>query len=193
MPDSMEMPEALRQLARAWWLFLLIGLLCVAAGIIVLAQPHISLATLAVVAGIFLLLDGIFEVIASFGSATEHRGLVALLGIVTIVVGVVLVRHPSTSIVAIALLVGIWLIAYGVIRFIGAFFQPAYRGWAMFTSIVEVIAGIVIVSSPDIGVITLALFIGIAFVLRGIGMCVIAFALRSAKDTLPGPPGAVPA
>jgi uncharacterized membrane protein HdeD (DUF308 family) len=41
-----------------WWLFVLAGVLSIAAGVIVLFKPGDSLATLAVIAGIFLLIDG---------------------------------------------------------------------------------------------------------------------------------------
>ena len=46
-----------------WWLLLLVGALSVVAGVILLFKPSDSLATLAVIAGIFLLLDGILELV----------------------------------------------------------------------------------------------------------------------------------
>jgi uncharacterized membrane protein HdeD (DUF308 family) len=51
----------LRRVVGPWWLWLLLGLVGIAAGVIVLAWPAISLLTLAVVSGIFLLVDGAFE------------------------------------------------------------------------------------------------------------------------------------
>jgi hypothetical protein len=56
-------------------------------------------------------------------------------------------------------------------------------------AVLEVIAGIVIVSIPSIGVATLAVLIGITFVLRGLGMCVLALALRRRAST---PAGSTP-
>ena len=46
--------EDLHEATWAWWLFMLLGL-GIAAGVIVLAKPGDSLATLAVVAGVFVL------------------------------------------------------------------------------------------------------------------------------------------
>jgi hypothetical protein len=106
----------LRDITWGWWLVVLVGVLSILAGVIILAQPASSLATLAVIAGIFLLLDGILELIASFMRSTTNRGLVALLGVLTAVVGVLLIRHPVGGVTAVALLIGIWLIATGVIR-----------------------------------------------------------------------------
>ena len=103
----------------------LIGVLSIAAGITILIKPGDSLSTLAVIAGIFLLVDGILELAASLMGGTQNRGMLALLGVLTAIVGVLLIRHPIQGIVAIALLIGIWLIAVGVIRIIAAFESPS--------------------------------------------------------------------
>jgi uncharacterized membrane protein HdeD (DUF308 family) len=50
----------------------------------------------------------------------------------------------------------------------------------------------VIVSSPDIGVATLALLVGISFLVRGIGLCMLAWTLRAAHHALGAPPSAAP-
>ncbi|MCW2952536.1 MAG: hypothetical protein JWQ48_1706 [Conexibacter sp.] len=42
-------------MTSSWWLLVVVGLMSVAAGIVVLAKPSDSLTTLSVVAGIFLL------------------------------------------------------------------------------------------------------------------------------------------
>jgi hypothetical protein len=62
-------PE-LGEVTWGWWLLVLVGVLGVVAGVIILAKPGSSLQTLAVIAGIFLLVDGIFELAAAFMPAT---------------------------------------------------------------------------------------------------------------------------
>ena len=166
--------------ARAlWWIFGLVGLLSVAAGVIVLVEPGISLVTLAVITGIYFLIDGIFEIASAIMGGTPNRGLLALLGAVSAIAGVILIRHPIQGVVAIALLVGLWLITIGIVHFVRAFEEPEHRLMSILVALLEGIAGIVIVSSPDIGVATLALFVGIALILRGIALCGLAWATRS--------------
>jgi uncharacterized membrane protein HdeD (DUF308 family) len=167
-----------REATWGWWLVLLTGILCIIAGAIVLAKPSDSLVTLAVIAGIFILVDGIFEIAASFSRATLNRGLVAILGVLSAIVGVLLVRHPIAGVAAIALLIGIWLIAFGVVRFVAAFDLPDGRVWNIIVAVIEVIAGIVIVSSPDIGFATLAVLVGLGFIFKGVAMCVLGWQLR---------------
>jgi uncharacterized membrane protein HdeD (DUF308 family) len=53
--------------------------------------------------------------------STPNRGLVALFGVLTAIVWVLLIRHPIGGVTAVALLIGLWLIAIGVIRFVTAF------------------------------------------------------------------------
>ena len=161
MADSMREAEA-KELSWGWWLIVLVGLLSFVAGVIILVKPGDSLATLAVIAGIFLLIDGILELAESFMSSTRNRGMVALFGVITAIVGVLLIRHPVGGVTAVALLIGLWLIVIGVIRFATAFEEYEHRAWYAFAGVVELIAGIVIVANPDIGYATLAILVGIA-------------------------------
>jgi uncharacterized membrane protein HdeD (DUF308 family) len=190
MPEYAEAPDPLTELSRAWWLLMIVGVMCLTAGVIVVAQPDISIVTLAVIAGIFLLVDGIYDVIVAIAERGEGRGLLALLGVLSAVVGIILIRHPIETAVAVALLVGIWLIAIGVVRLIGAFAIAGNRGWELLVAFVEIVAGIVIVAIPDIGVTTLAIFIAIAFILRGIGLCAAAWVLRAVRPEAAAPPAA---
>jgi uncharacterized membrane protein HdeD (DUF308 family) len=183
-----EVPDPVEQVTRWWWLLLVVGLMCVAAGVIVLVQPDISIVTLAVIAGIFLLVDGIYDVIVAIADRGEGRGLVALIGVISAIAGIILIRHPIESVVAIALLVGIWLVIVGILRLIRAFEYAVNRGWNVFVALLEIVAGIVIVAVPDIGVTTLALLIGIAFIVRGILLSAAAWVLRAARNA--GPPAA---
>jgi uncharacterized membrane protein HdeD (DUF308 family) len=175
------MQEQLRTITWGWWLIVLVGVLSILAGVIVLAEPGNSLATLAVIAGIYLLLDGILELIASFMRSTENRGLMALLGVLTAVIGVLLIRHPISGVTAVALLIGIWLIAMGVIRFVTAFAEFQHRSWHALAGALELIAGTVIVANPNIGYATLAVLVGIGFLLNGIGLITLGWGIRDVR------------
>jgi uncharacterized membrane protein HdeD (DUF308 family) len=184
-----------RELARVWWLLALLGTLSVAAGVIVLVKPAISLITIAIVTGIFLLVDGIVEVSWSLFDAVENRGLVAVLGAVSAIAGVILIRHPIRSVVAIALLLGLWLIVAGVTRLVRAFGERRREVSSVLLAVLEVIAGIVIVSSPGIGVATLALLIGISLIVRGVGLFAVGWLMHmhgAHGAGKPTPTGATP-
>lgn len=181
MADEALRAEDLRTATGGWWLVLLIGVLSIGVGIAVLVKPGDSLATLAVISGIFLLVEGILELAASLVHGTQSRGMVAVLGVITAIVGVLLIRHPIQGVTAIALLIGIWLITVGVIRIVASFEVAGHRGWSLVAGVVELIAGIVIVSDPNIGFATLALLVGIAFIINGAAMLALGWTMHAVR------------
>jgi len=180
--------EEVRRLTRLWWLVVALGLVSLAAGVIVILKPSNSLKTLAVIVGIFVLLDGIAELILVFDRRTANRGLVAVLALLDLVVGILLIRHPVSGVKAIALLLAIWLIAAGVVRLVIAFDTHGDRLGRFIVAAIEIVFGIVIVANPNIGFATLALLVGLAFIVNGIGMIAFGLLLRAVHHQ-PRPPG----
>lgn len=181
MSASSVSPDELREATWGWWLALLIGLVSVTAGVIVIAKPSDSLKTLAVILGIFILVDGIAALVGALIGRRESRGLLAVLGVISVVAGVLLIRHPLGGVRAVALLLGIWLIAAGVVRLIAAFDDPENRLWRIVIALVLAVVGIVIVAAPHIGYATLALIAGIGFILYGIGMVAVGWAMHTVR------------
>ena len=180
--------EDVLRFTRLWWLVAALGVLSLAAGVIVIVKPSNSLKTLAVIVGIFVLLDGIAEFVLAFDRRTANRGLVALLALLDLVVGILLIRHPLGGVKAIALLLAIWLIAAGVVRLMIAFDTHGDRLGRFVVAAIEIAFGIAILANPNIGYATLAVLIGLAFILNGIGMIAFGLLLRAVKHQ-PRPPG----
>ena len=164
---STNIPDALKDFRSLWWLFVLFGLITLAAGIILIAWPGPSLVTIAVVIGIFLLVDGVIDVIASIAGRGEGRGLVAMLGVLSIIAGLILVKHPFSALAALVIIVGIWFIVSGVGRFVAAFSDSEYRGTNIAVGVLDILAGIVVLAWPHLSLKTLAVLAGIIFVIRG--------------------------
>ncbi len=194
MPELNDSEESvlagLRGIAGLWWLTAGIGLLSISAGIVVLIKPGGSLKTIAVITGVFILIDGIVALLAALSHSTASRGLAALIGALDLVVGVFLIRDPVRGVLVIALFVGIWLIATGALRFVLAFDVQGDRVWRLLVAAGEMTAGIVIVVWPKVGLATLALLIGISLIVNGISFTALGFALRSIRDQLPRRPAA---
>lgn len=104
---------------------LLSGLLYVGGGIWVLAFPIDSEVSLTLFVGFLLAFEGVMELAASASAQGGARGLVLIDGIVTAILGVMLIAEwPSDSIWAIGLLFGIGM-AFSAINLISAPNQPA--------------------------------------------------------------------
>jgi uncharacterized membrane protein HdeD (DUF308 family) len=171
--------------ASGWWLLVLLGVASLVAGVILVFKPSNSLAALAVIFGIFLLLDGIAAVVSSF-QREEGRALLAIIGIVGIVVGILLIRHPTHAVNAIGLIIGIWLVAAGAVGLVNAVVERQRLILRLALAVLEIVFGIVIVSNPHIGYATLAILIGIWLILNGLGMILLGIALRAAGSELAG-------
>lgn len=74
----------------------------------------------------------------------------------------------------------------GMVALIGALTaivveEREHHVWHGFAGIIELIAGIVVVANPDIGFATLAILVGIAFILNGIGMTALGWGVRDVR------------
>ncbi len=182
--------DHLRPVTSFWWLFMLFGVATLGVGVFFVVSPHETLSTFTVIAGIFLLVDGVLAILASVFSPGEGRGLLALIGVLSVLAGLVLIKKPFDTLVVFTLIVGVWFVAAGIVRFVVGLSTPEGRGANIVTAILDLIAGIVILSWPDLSLSTLAVIIGIVLILRGIGFIVSAWALHKLNDDLPGSPTA---
>lgn len=164
-----------------WWLLVLIGIVSVVAGGILVAKPSHSLATLSVIFGIFLLIDGIIDVASSFGRGEENRALTAIFGLLAIVIGILLIRHPTTAVSAIGLIIGIWLVAAGALRLLRAFTFGGHVVLRVLIALLEIVVGVIVVSDPHIGYATLAILLGIWLIINGLAWIGLGIVVRAAR------------
>jgi uncharacterized membrane protein HdeD (DUF308 family) len=181
--------EAVEVVARAWWLGLIVGLISLVGGIVLIAYPGPTLTVIALLVGIELLIGGVFLIVGALGQPSGSRLGGVLGGALAMIAGVIVLRHPSGSILVVALAVGLYLILAGVLRLVGAFETREGRGWLVLAALVDLALGILIVSWPEFGIKTLAIVFGVVLIVRGLALVVIAFALRGAARELgsPGP------
>jgi uncharacterized membrane protein HdeD (DUF308 family) len=180
----------LLQFAKLWWLLVLFGIVAIAVGIFFVASPHETLATFTVIAGIFLLVDGVLALLASAFGRGEGRGLLAIVGALSVIAGLVLIQKPFGTLVVFALIVGVWFAVAGVVRFVSAVDTPEGRAGNIVIALVDLAAGIVILVWPELGLATLAVIIGIVLILRGILFIGTGWMLRSVGRAGPTPAGA---
>ena len=178
----------LRPVTSFWWLFALFGVATLAVGVFFVVSPHETLSTFTVIAGIFLLVDGVLALLASIFNKGDGRGLLALIGVLSVLAGLVLIKKPFDTLVVFTLIVGVWFVAAGIVRFVVALASPEARGGNIITAILDLIAGVVILSWPDLGLATLAVIIGIVLILRGVFFIVAGWQLRKLADHQPGSP-----
>ena len=92
----------------------LLGILGLLAGVVTFARPLRSSVVLVVVIGAFWLVGGIIDLVASvFGHSVPGRGWRILGAVVSVVAGVIALSWPGITVVAMARVLGIWMILLG--------------------------------------------------------------------------------
>jgi len=104
---------------KSWGKFLfwaLLGVLYVVAGFIVFENPLLAAATLTLFLGVALVISGIVRVFLAFGmNAAAPWGLVALSGVITLVLGAIILAHwPVSSLYVLGIFLSVDLIFAGI-------------------------------------------------------------------------------
>jgi len=183
-PLSRDIGDQLGRIGRHWGWLLFFGILMVAAGVCAVVWPGPTVLVLAILFGIQIIVSGIFSFINAF-AADESGGMRVwnvILGLLGIVIGLYAVRHILVSVVALALLIGIYWVAYGIAQIYMAIAhrELPHRGWIGFIGALSVFAGIIVIAWPGPSLVTLALVLGIWLIIYGIMEIVLAFRVRSA-------------
>ena len=183
-PAEKDIAGYLGRIGRHWGWLLFFGILMVIAGIFAVAWPGPTVIVLAILFGIQILVSGIFSFINAF-AADESGGMRVwnvILGLLGIVIGLYAIRHIIVSVVALALLIGIYWVAYGIAQIYTAIahHESQHRGWMGFIGALSVIAGIIVIMWPGISLVTLAFVLGFWLIVYGIMEIAVAFRVRSA-------------
>jgi uncharacterized membrane protein HdeD (DUF308 family) len=159
--------EELHRFASLWWLIVLFGVAVLGLGIFFVASPHETLSTFTVIGGIFLLVDGVLALIAAVFGRGEGRSLLALIGVLSAIAGLVLIKKPFATLTVFILILGVWFVVAGVVRFVAALGEPDGRGGNIAVAVLDLLAGIVILAWPGPSLATLAVIIGVVLIFRG--------------------------
>ena len=81
--------------------------------------------------GIFLMIAAIMEIIDAIIGDPGGRALSALLGVITLIAGLICFRRPGESLLAIVIVLGIYLVAAGVFRIVRALGSEGRRWWGV--------------------------------------------------------------
>ena len=180
----------LHALSRAaWQVVLLTGVASLVLGVLVLVWPGASLFAAGILFGVYLVISGVFQLVAAFGThrTTSLRVLAFISGALSILLGLFCFRGPMQSILLLALWIGIGWLIRGITQTLAAASDrsmPA-RGWQIFLGILTFVAGIVLIDSPFESVAVLTLVGGIWLVAVGVVEIITAIRIRGRAQQVP--------
>jgi uncharacterized membrane protein HdeD (DUF308 family) len=168
-----EPADLIARLGRHWGWLLGYGILTLIAGVAVLAWPGETLLVVAVLFGVQLIFSGFYRLGAAFASQDASGGtrvLFALLGILSVIIGLWAIRHVLLTLLALTVFLGIFWVVNGVIDIFAALSHremPA-RGHSVLIGILSAIAGLIVLAFPGLTLLGLAVILGIWLLMFGI-------------------------
>jgi uncharacterized membrane protein HdeD (DUF308 family) len=172
----------LRALANNWWLLLLRGLAAILFGVLALGWPGLTLITLVLLYGAYVLTDGVVAIIAAvMGDAPGGRWWLAIAGIVGIAVGAFIFMLPGMTAFFLLLTIAGWAIATGLLQIIGAIRlrKEIDNEWLLILNgAISVLFGLAIVTNPGGGALAIVWVIGTYAIIAGVLYIGLAFRLK---------------
>ncbi len=189
-PYNSKMDAMSGLLARNWWAVALRGVFTLLFGLAAFLLPLTTIASLVLLFAIYMLVDGVFTIIAGVRAAAHHErwGLLLLEGIVDLVAGVAAFLLPGLTVLVAVTLLGIWSVVTGALMLAAAFRLHGGHGrWLLALSgLVSVLWGMLLWASPVAGTLVLTWWLGGYALAFGVLMLVLAFRLRGRRgDAVP--------
>lgn len=176
-------------LSRYWWMILLRGVAWLLFGILVYAQPAISLVTLTLLFGAFVLWDGIGNVVSAIGGRheNEHWGVLLLTGLAGVAIGVLTFYAPGITALGLLFYIAVWMTGTGLLQVVaGIRLRKEVEGelWLILSGVISITLGVFLVARPGAGALSVLWLIGTYAVLFGLILIVLAFRVRSFANRL---------
>ena len=154
---------------RKWYIGL--GVLLTVFGLVLLASLPFATLSAVFIFGVLMMVGGILHLLAAFKIFEgEFRWFWALFGVLYLVAGYYAFSTPVKTAIVLTNVLAIILIIAGVIRIFNAILFRGLQGWGwtLFSGLLTLAAGVMILKSPDAPFWVLGLFLAIDILFQGI-------------------------
>lgn len=181
--------KSVKDTIKHWYLPLILGIIFIVVGIWALLTPTSTYLSLSVLFSLTFLVTGILEIIysISFRKQLDGWGWSLVAGILSFIVGLILLLNPQISIVTLPLFVGFVVLFRSTMTIAWSIEFKKYKvsdwGWLLFSGILGLIFSFILLWNPLFAGLTVAIFTGIALIIIGIFHIYFAFELKKIKNT----------
>ena len=170
-------------LARNWWILVLRGAAAIIFGILTFISPMTSLAVLVLFWGAYVLVDGVFAIIAVF-KGPHPGGLpwwMLVMGVVAVIAGIYTFMAPAITAIALLYVIAAVAIVRGVMEIAAAIRlrKEIDNEWLLILAgAASLVFGCLLFVFPGAGALALILWIGAMAIVVGVIEAVLGFKLR---------------
>jgi len=168
------------QQSSIWWVFLLQGLAGIILGLMLLTEPGATMVALTTLLGFYWLIMGVLALVQVFVDRSTPWIWSLLSGIVGILAGLFVLRHPLLAALTVptilVIILGVQGLVMGVIEIIGGFKGGGVGSFVL--GAVNVLVGLLLFGSPVAAALAVPFVFGVLLLIQGVASIVLAFRVR---------------
>jgi uncharacterized membrane protein HdeD (DUF308 family) len=169
------------QKSDIWWVFLLQGFAGILIGLMLITEPGATLVTLTTVLGFYWLITGVLALVQVFIDRATPWVWSLLAGLVGILAGLFVLRHPLVAALTVptvlVIILGIQGLVIGAVQIIGGFKGGGIGPFIL--GAINVLVGILLLGSPVAAALAVPLVFGVLLLIQGAGLMILAFRVRA--------------
>jgi uncharacterized membrane protein HdeD (DUF308 family) len=171
----------LPQQSNIWWVFLLQGFAGIILGLMLITEPGATMVALMTVLGFYWLIMGVLALVQVFVDRSTPWIWSLLTGIVGILAGLFVLRHPLVAALTVptvlVIVLGVQGVVIGVLEIIGGFKGGGIGPFIL--GAINILVGILLLGSPIAAALAVPLVFGVLLLIQGAGLLILAFRVRS--------------
>jgi uncharacterized membrane protein HdeD (DUF308 family) len=169
------------QKSDIWWVFLLQGFAGIIIGLMLITEPGATLVALTTVLGFYWLITGVLALVQVFVDRATPWIWSLLAGLVGILAGLFVLRHPLVAALTVptvlVIILGIQGLVIGAVQIIGGFKGGGIGPFIL--GAINVLVGILLLGSPLAAALAVPLVFGVLLLIQGAGLMILAFRVRA--------------
>ena len=169
------------QQSNVWWVFLLQGLAGILLGVMLITAPGATLVVLSTFLGVYWLITGVLALVRVFADRSVPWLWSLLVGIVGILAGIFVVRHPLLAALtvptALVIILGVQGLVMGVLEIIGGCKGGGLGSFVL--GVINVLVGLLLLGSLVAAALAVPVVFGVLLLVQGVGLIIWAFRVRA--------------
>src|SRR6266568_7577264 len=171
-------------LKRHWWVPVIRGIAAIVFGVIAFTYPGLTVATLVLFFGAWVLIDGVFRIVGAIGgrASDPEWGFHLIVGIIGIVIGFLTFRAPLITALALIIYIAAWALMIGATEIAFAIkLRREIKGewFLILMGLVSIVFAVMLLWNPAVGAAALIWIMAWYAVILGVLGIIFGFRLRS--------------
>jgi uncharacterized membrane protein HdeD (DUF308 family) len=180
-PATTSVPTALAAPQSIWWLFLLQGIAAIILGLMFLSDPGETLVVTVTFLGFYWLVTGVLALVRMFTDRSVPWIWSLLVGIVGVLAGIFVLRHPLLAAITVptvlVIVLGVQGVIMGVCDIIGGFKGGGIGSFIL--GVINILVGLLLLGSPVMAALAVPFVFGVLLLIQGVALVVLALRVRT--------------